>query len=42
MEGQAVIGSVVKVMPNLSLGDQELEWRPNPVLRGLKELNVTF
>ncbi len=42
MEGQAVIGSVVKGMPDLRLGEQELEWLPNPVLRGLKQLNVTF
>ena len=42
MEGQAAIGSIVREMPNLRLGDQEMEWRPNPVLRGLKELPVTF
>jgi cytochrome P450 len=42
MEGQAAIGAVVQELPNLRLGEQELEWRPNPVLRGLKELPVTF
>mgnify|MGYP002528480139 FL=1 len=42
MEGQAAIGAVVRGLPDLRLGEQELEWRPNPVLRGLKELPVTF
>ena len=42
MEGQAAIGSVVSRMPELALGEQTLEWRYNPVLRGLKELNVVF
>jgi len=42
MEGQAAIGAVVRGLPDLRLGEQELEWRPNPVLRGLTELPVTF
>ena len=42
MEGQAAIGAVVRGLPDLRLGEQELEWLPNPVLRGLKELPVTF
>ena len=42
MEGQAAIGAVVRGLPDIRLGEQELEWRPNPVLRGLTELPVTF
>jgi len=42
MEGQAAIGAVVRGLPDLRLGEQELEWRPNPVLRSLTELPVTF
>ena len=42
MEGQAAIGAVVRRLPDLRLGEQELEWRPNPVLRSLTELPVTF
>ncbi len=42
MEGQAVIGSVVRRMPELRLQEPELEWRSHPVLRGLKTLPVTF
>ena len=42
MEAQAVIGSVVRRMPELRLQEPELEWRSHPVLRGLKTLPVTF
>jgi len=42
MEGQAAISAVVKRMPELRLEDAELEWRDNPVLRGLKALPVSF
>ena len=42
MEGQAAISTVARRMPELRLAEQELEWRNNPVLRGLKALPVTF
>ena len=42
MEGQAAISAVVKRMPEIRLEDAELEWRDNPVLRGLKSLPVSF
>ena len=42
MEGQAAINSVARRMPELQLAEGELEWRDNPVLRGLKALPVTF
>ncbi len=42
MEGQAVIGSVVRRFRQLRLEEPGLEWRSHPVLRGLKTLPVTF
>ena len=42
MEAQAVIGSVVRRMPELRLEEPGLEWRSHPVLRGLTTLPVTF
>ena len=42
MESQAAIDAMVKRMPDMFLGEQVLEWKNNPVLRGLKELLVTF
>ena len=42
MEAQAVIGSVVRRMPELRLEEPGIEWRNSPVLRGLKTLPVTF
>jgi len=42
MEGQAAIGAVVRRMPEFKLDGKELEWRDNPVLRGLKDLHVSF
>ena len=42
MEGQAAISSVVRRMPKLKLEAGEIEWRDNPVLRGIKALPVTF
>ena len=42
MEGQAAISTVARRMPELRLGEQQLEWRNNPVLRGLKGLLFTF
>ncbi|MCH8987777.1 MAG: cytochrome P450 [Chloroflexi bacterium] len=42
MEGQAAIGAVVRRMPELQLDNGDLEWRDDPVLRGLKALPVLF
>ena len=42
MEGQAAISSMVRRMPKLKLEAGEIEWRDNPVLRGIKALPVTF
>jgi len=42
MEAQAVIGSVVRRMPELRLEEPGLEWRSHPVLRGLTTLPVIF
>jgi cytochrome P450 len=38
LEGQLAIGALLRRWPKLALADQPLVWRPNPVLRGLKEL----
>jgi len=42
MEGQVTINTVLRRMPDLRLAAQELEWRYNPVFRGLKSLPVVF
>ncbi|PKB71348.1 MAG: hypothetical protein BZY87_05700 [SAR202 cluster bacterium Io17-Chloro-G6] len=42
MEGQSAIGAVARRLPELRLTGQDLEWKNNPVLRGLKELRVSF
>ena len=42
MEGQITINTVLRRMPDIRLAGQELEWRYNPVFRGLKSLPVVF
>ena len=42
MEGQVTINTVLRRMPDLRLTGQDLEWRYNPVFRGLKSLPVDF
>jgi cytochrome P450 len=42
LEGQIAIGALLRRMPGLKVADEPLEWRKNPVLRGLKSLPVTF
>jgi cytochrome P450 len=42
MEGQIAIGALLGRMPELTIASEQLEWRKNPVLRGLKALPVTF
>ena len=42
MEGQITINTVLQRMPGIRLASQELEWRFNPVFRGLKSLPVVF
>ena len=42
MEGQVTINTVLRRMPDIRLAGQELEWRYNPVFRGLKSLPVVF
>lgn len=42
MEGRVAIGALLDRFPNLRLGCrlEDLEWRPSPILRGLKDLPV--
>ena len=42
LEGQIAIGGLLRRMPGLQVAAEPLEWRKNPVLRGLKSLPVTF
>lgn len=42
MEGRIAINAVLLRMPNIRLQSEDLEWRDNPVFRGLKSLNITF
>jgi cytochrome P450 len=44
LEGQIAFGTLLKRMPNLRLEGEadELEWRDNPVFRGVKSLPVAF
>ena len=42
MEGQLAINTLLRRAPNLRLGAGELEWRDNPVFRGLKQFPVSF
>jgi cytochrome P450 len=42
LEGQIAIGTLLRRLPNLGLATETLEWRPSPVLHGLKELPVLF
>ena len=40
LEGQIALGTLVRRFPHLRLAGDELEWRPNATLRGLKALPV--
>ena len=42
MEGQIAFETVLRRLPNLRLETQELAWRENMGLRGLKSLDVSF
>ncbi len=42
MEGQIALGTLARLAPDLRLIDQEVEWRPNALMRGLKALPVRF
>ena len=42
MEAQVTVNTVLRRMPDLRLAGQDLEWRYNPVFRGLKYLPVVF
>ncbi|MCH7787245.1 MAG: cytochrome P450, partial [Chloroflexi bacterium] len=42
LEGQIVFSTVLRRMPDLRLGTEELQWRENPIFRGLKSLPVGF
>jgi cytochrome P450 len=42
MEGQIVLGSLLRRWPALRLGEGPIRWRPNLGLRGLVALPVTF
>ena len=37
-EGQLAITTIINRYPDLALADEDIEWRHNPILRGLKEL----
>ncbi|MGH3922706.1 MAG: cytochrome P450 [Egibacteraceae bacterium] len=40
LEGQVAIGALVQRLPTLRLDTDTVQWRPNPVLRGLESLPV--
>jgi cytochrome P450 len=42
LEGQIVINSVLRYLPDLELTNEKLEWHRNFTLRGLKSLPVVF
>ncbi|HEY3037651.1 MAG TPA: cytochrome P450 [Pyrinomonadaceae bacterium] len=42
LEGQIVINSVLRYLPDLELANEKLEWHRNFTLRGLKSLPVVF
>ena len=42
LEGQIVISTALRRMPKLQLGTEELQWRENPIFRGLKSLPISF
>ena len=42
VEGQLALGALLRRMPKLRLGGEELEWRESSTLRGLKALPVEF
>ena len=42
VEARVTINTVLRRMPDLRLAAQDMEWRYNPVFRGLKSLPVVF
>jgi cytochrome P450 len=42
VEGQIALGTLLRRAPGLTLAETSLEWRESSVLRGLKQLRVTF
>jgi pimeloyl-[acyl-carrier protein] synthase len=42
LEGQVAFASLIERFPKLSLVDEAPEYRPNPILRGLKSLELSF
>ena len=42
VEGQIALGSLLRRAPGLTLAEPSPEWRESSVLRGLKQLRVTF
>ena len=38
LEGEIAIGALLRALPEVRLGEEELSWRPHMVLRGLKSL----
>jgi cytochrome P450 len=42
LEGQLAIQTLVKRFPAMRLQDDELEWRPDVLLRGMKHLRVAL
>ena len=42
LEGEIAIGTLVRRLPALRLDTDTVEWRPNPLLRGLARLPVAY
>jgi cytochrome P450 len=42
LEGEVAIGTLVRRLPTLRLDTETVQWRPNPVLRGLARLPLAY
>jgi cytochrome P450 len=42
LEAQVAIGTLISRFPKLALVDDAPEYRPNPILRGLKKLELSL
>lgn len=42
MEGQIALGRLLRRLSNIQLANERVEWRANPLMRGLKALPMTF
>ena len=41
LEGEIAFRALLERFPKLALAEQKIEWRPNPILRGLQRLEIS-